>query len=309
MLYNYSQLVEKISKASGLSVEEVDRKVEAKCAKLSGLISKEGSAQIIASELGISFEKEKMKVNELGEGMKKVNVVGKIVKLNPIREYNKNGKSGKIGAMTIADDTGNIRMVLWDTNHISLFEEGKIKENDVVEISNGAIKNDELHLSGFSDIKLSKEIIDNVILERKVVDKKISELKSGDSAKVRAFIVQVFEPKFFEVCPQCNKKAVNAVCEAHGSIVPVKRSLLSIVIDDGSENIRAVLFSDQIKEIGLSEADLDNFEVFNVKKQELIGSEFFFNVNVRNNKLFNTMEVIINNTEKLNMETLISNLR
>src|SRR3989339_2231385 len=109
MLQNYQQIAEKISRASGLSIDEVDRRVEAKCAKLSGLISKEGAAQIIASELGISFEKEKIKVNELASGMKRVNIVGKIVKLNPVKEYNKNGKSGKIGSMTLADDTGNIR--------------------------------------------------------------------------------------------------------------------------------------------------------------------------------------------------------
>jgi len=211
--------------------------------------------------------------------------------------------------MTLADDTGNIRTVLWDTNHISLFEDSKIKENDFVEISNGAIRNDELHLSGFSDIKLSKDVIENVIVERKTVEKTIFELRSGDNAKVRAFIVQVFEPRFFEVCPECNKKAVNAHCETHGTIAPVKRALLSVVLDDGTENIRAVLFSDQLKLLGLEESELENFDKFIAKKQEIIGLEAYFTVSARNNKLFNTMEVIINNLEKLNMESLISNLR
>jgi len=40
---NYEKMVERIAKSSNLEKEEVQRKVEAKCAKLSGLISKEGA--------------------------------------------------------------------------------------------------------------------------------------------------------------------------------------------------------------------------------------------------------------------------
>ena len=96
MLQNYSQLVERISRSSGLSVADIERRIEAKRAKLSGLISKEGAAQVVASELGISFDKEKMKISELLTGMKKVNVIGKIISLFPIKEYNKNNKQVKL---------------------------------------------------------------------------------------------------------------------------------------------------------------------------------------------------------------------
>ena len=57
---NYLQLLEKIAKSSGLTKDDIDRKVEAKRAKLSGLVSKEGAAQIVAAELGINFEKERL---------------------------------------------------------------------------------------------------------------------------------------------------------------------------------------------------------------------------------------------------------
>jgi ssDNA-binding replication factor A large subunit len=298
-----------MARASGLTVEDVDRKVEAKCAKLSGLISKEGAAQIVASELGISFEKEKMKVSELVDGMKKVNMVGKIIDVQPIKEYNKNGRSGKIAAMTVADETGNIRTVLWDTNHIKLFEDGKIKHGDVVEIGNGMIRKDELHLSGFSDIKLSREVIDAVKTEKKVIEKKIADLKSGENVKLRSVIVQMFEPKFFEVCPECNKKAVNNSCEAHGTIVPVKRALISIVIDDGTENMKAVLFNEHIKLLGISDEELNNLEMFAKKKSEILGMEAIFSANVRNNKMFNTTELIINGIDKIELESLIQSLR
>jgi len=79
MIQNYPQLAERISKSSGKSVEDINRLVEAKRAKLSGLISREGAAQIVASELGINFDKEKIKINEIVTGINKVNVFGKII--------------------------------------------------------------------------------------------------------------------------------------------------------------------------------------------------------------------------------------
>ena len=71
---NYKKLLERISTSADVPVEELERKVEGKRAKLSGLISKEGAAQIIAAELGISFDNERMKISELVQGMKKANV-------------------------------------------------------------------------------------------------------------------------------------------------------------------------------------------------------------------------------------------
>ena len=56
---NYHQLVDFISKNSGLSNEDIERRIEAKQAKLAGLISKEGAAQVVAAELNINFDKQK----------------------------------------------------------------------------------------------------------------------------------------------------------------------------------------------------------------------------------------------------------
>ena len=91
-MQNYDLLVERIAKAAGLEKDDVERRVEAKKAKLSGLISKEGAAQIIAAELGINFEDQDLKISELMAGMRKVNVVGKVINLFPVREFEKNGR-------------------------------------------------------------------------------------------------------------------------------------------------------------------------------------------------------------------------
>src|SRR3989344_6115607 len=290
---NYEGLIEKIAIASGLSKEEIDRKVEAKCAKLSGLISKEGSAQIVASELGISFDKEKLKISEIVPGMKKVNLVGKIIEEPRINNFK----------------TNNIRLVLWDTKHIALFEEGRIKNGDVIEVSNVTIRNDEIHLGSFGDIKITSEVLGNVVKEKKISEKKIVDLKSGTNAKIRAFIVQMFEPKFFEICSECGKKAINNECLIHGKISPEKRALISLVLDDGSENMKAVMFQDGINKLGISKEELTNTELFVKKKQELLGKESFFSANIRNNAMFNTTEMIINDVENIELNSLIEGLR
>lgn len=304
MMQNYSQLVERISKASGLGKEDIERKIEAKRAKLSGLISKEGAAQIVAAELGISFEKQKLKVNELMQGMRRVNITGKIIKLFPVKSYKKEDREGKIGSMIIADETGNIRVVLWDTNHISLIESGQIKEGSVVEISNAGMRNSEIHLTGFSDIKISQEVIENVKTERVYNEKKIQELGKGESGRVRAFIVQAFPPRFFNVCPECSSSAKldgeNYLCAKHGRVMPVKRALLNVILDDGSENIRAVLFNEQMQKLGV------NAENFN--RDGLLGTEAFFSGSVRENKLFNNPEIFVSDIESIEVEKLIESL-
>ena len=182
MFGNYDKIVEKIAKHSGLKAEEVNRKIEAKRAKLSGLISQEGAAQIVAAELGINFENEKLKIEELLPGMRKVNTFGKIINLFPVRTFKERfggqlinygrytkihsplrtfktqkGDEGKVLNFVLADETSNIKVVLWDTNHISLIENGDVKEEDVVEITNGSMRENEMHLGSFSEFKKSNE--------------------------------------------------------------------------------------------------------------------------------------------------------
>lgn len=307
-MQNYTQLVERISRSSGLTIEDIERRIEAKRAKLSGLISKEGAAQIVASELGINFDKEKIKTSEMLDGMKKVNVIGKIIQMNRVIEYDKNGRHGKIGSFVLADETSNVRVVLWDTNHISLIEQGKIKENDMVEITNASVRNTELHLSGFSDIKLSNEKIDNVIEKRVINERKILELYPGEQANLRAVVVQLFEPRAFSVCPACSKKvSETGECSEHGKVTGEKRFLLSLVLDDGTETIRAVLFSEQIEKL-LSKEEIENSELFMKKREELLGKEMIFSGQARKSKIYDNLEFFVSDAVEVDIEKLIAEL-
>jgi replication factor A1 len=300
--------LEFISNSSGVPVLELEKRIEAKRAKLAGLISKEGALQVIAAELNINFDKQLIKISQILPGMRKINVIGKIISLNPIKQYNKNGKSGRIASFILADDTSNIRTVLWDENHIDLFSNGEIKENNVVDINNASLRNGELHLASFSEIKLSNQMLNNIVLEKVLMKKNIVSLQVNENVVVRAYIVQMFEPKFFYVCPQCKKK-VNDLneCFEHGKVVPEKRALLNFVIDDGTDCIRSVMFLDQIIKI-ISMGELETPDLFLIKKRELLGKELMISCMVRKNALYNTKELIVSDINNVDIDKLIAEL-
>lgn len=305
---NYSKLIERIAKASSLTVEDIDRKVEAKRAKLSGLISKEGAAQIIAAELGVNLEKEKLKIGELTQGMKRVHVVGKVIQIFPVRGYNKNGREGKVASLLLADDTSNIRVVFWDLNHIKLIEEGNIKEGQILEISNAAVRNGELHLSSFGDVKLSNEEVGEIVDGNVGKIVKLREIRVGQRLKTRAFIVQAFEPRYFEVCPECGKKVVDTQCLVHGSVEPEKRAVLTLLVDDGTESMRVAVFGEQITSLGIDNQDLFSPETFQEKKNFLLGQEKIFSGVARMNPFFNNVEISAELIEEVNVEHIIKEM-
>lgn len=306
---NYERILEKIAQAAKIEKEEVERKIEAKRAKLSGLISKEGAAQVVAAELGISFDNEILKIEELLPGMRKVNTFGKIVSVSPIRTFQtKKGEESKVVNLLLADETSNIKVVLWDTNLISLLEKGEISEGSSIEIGNGSMRDHELHLGSFSELKKSDKKFDSVKEEKVIHQKSIVDLKRGESAGIRGFIVQAFEPKFFYVCPECGKKANQEgegfVCAEHGKVPADKRAVVNVVVDDGTESIRAVLFHEKIPGLGI------NLEAEDLtgEKEKILGEEMIFSGNVRNNTYFNTPELMVDRVQKVDLDTLIKKL-
>lgn len=302
---NYEKILAKVSSISGIDSGEIERRVEAKRAKLSGLISKEGALQVIAAELGISFDNEKLKINELLPGMRKVNFSGKVITLYPIREYTtKSGDVGKVVNLIVADDTSNIKLVLWDTNHIGLIESGDVKEGTAIEVSSGSMRDNEVHLGSFAEFKVSSEKFDDVVTEKQIKKKTIEEFSPGESVKTRAFVVQAFEPRFFEVNSETGKKVTEE--ELAQGVPTEKRAILNVVIDDGTENIRAVMFHENVQKVGLN--SFDDLDKLSMQKEDLLGKEFYFIGNIRRNSYFNNYELGVNDVEQINVDKLVEGL-
>ena len=311
VMKNYDLLIDRIAKSAGLERDEVIRKVEAKKAKLSGLISREGAAQIIAAELGISFEDQDLKVSELMAGLRKVNIIGKVMRLFPVREFEKNDRKGKVANFVLADETGSTRVVLWDVNHIELIENESIKVGDVVEIRNGSTKGSEIHLSSFGELKKSDVVLDNIKDAPVASEESLDKVSQGMIIKIRGVVVQIFQPRFYSVCPVCNKKGMMDgdvfKCIEHGVVEKKDKAVLNFVLDDGTESIRVVMFSDQIASL-IPEDDLKNEEKALSFRNDFLGTEVCLNGRVNRNQLFNNLEIVVSSIEKVDVENLIKEL-
>src|SRR3989344_2662709 len=95
----------KIIMSRTISPGELDLKIKEKISELSGLISEEGAAHIIANELGVELfsGKEKLKIRELYVGMKNVSTVGKITRKFDVREFAKGDKIGKVASLIMGE--------------------------------------------------------------------------------------------------------------------------------------------------------------------------------------------------------------
>jgi hypothetical protein len=311
VMSNYERIIEKISKISNKEKSEIELLVETKRARLSGLISKEGAAQIVAAELGINFDNQRLKIEELLPGMKKVNVIGKIINIYPIKTFKtKKGDESKVVNLILADETSNIKVVLWDTKEIALIESGELIQGRSIEIINGTMRDNEIHLGSFSEIKILDLDLQNVKTDKNFKESKISDLKKGESVKIRAFITQCFDIKFFYVCSSCGKKVNQEgnsfLCQEHGKVSAEKRALVSLVLDDGTDSIRAVVFQENLEKLGFN--ILENQENLINNRQSILGKEFFFFGSVRENKLFNNLEMNIENIEEIDLDNLIKEL-
>ena len=156
-----SELRTKIISASGIEAEELDSKIKNKINELSGLISEEGAAHIIANELGINLVKEassKLKIKEIYAGMKNVTTVGKVVQKYPMREFAKGDSKGKVCSVIIGDETGTIRVVFWN-EQVDLVD--KLNEEDIVSVNDSYARenrNDrEIHLGQNGSIVINPE--------------------------------------------------------------------------------------------------------------------------------------------------------
>ncbi|NQU79780.1 hypothetical protein HQ545_08495 [Candidatus Woesearchaeota archaeon] len=311
----YEQIAEKIKEKSGISQEELDQRVKEKMDHLSGLISKDGAAHIIANELGVNAFEEisgKIKLNKLLPGMRSVEVVGKIMALYDIREFTTQRGNGKVGSFFIADESGRSRITCWNSATDKM---AGLKEGSIIKIKNGYAKENngkvELHLNDNSEIEINPagetvEVPDNMAVSD-MQRKKIAELAESDfNVEILGTIVQVFDPRFFEVCPQCGKRARQREdkfhCDQHQEVQPEYSYVMNAIIDDGTETIRTVLFRQQAEKfIGKPREAMLQYreekEKFEEVKTDLLGQMVKLGGRVNKNTMFDRLELMVNNVD------------
>jgi ssDNA-binding replication factor A large subunit len=186
-------LIQEMSTKSGKSPEEITSLVEAKIQKFSGLLTEQGATFMIQKELGIGAKEnyEQIEVGKLEEGMKGIEVKGSITSVFPVKEFDKNGKKGKLKSFILSDGTGEVRVTLWNdqVDKYDLTRESEVLLSNVLISKYNEKKQLTLGFNGRMEILNKKE----------ETFEKLSELKSGmNGINSVGRIIRKFPCKDFE---------------------------------------------------------------------------------------------------------------
>ncbi|PIN87766.1 hypothetical protein COV12_02065 [Candidatus Woesearchaeota archaeon CG10_big_fil_rev_8_21_14_0_10_32_24] len=320
-----SELKQKIAESGKISATELEIKIKSKISELSGLISEEGAAHIIANELGIQLTQsteEKLKIKDIYAGMKSVTTVGKVVRKFETREFAKGESMGKVCSLVLGDETSTIRVVFWN-EQVDLLEQ--VNEHDILIIKNAYVRENkggkEVHLGNNGEIEVNPEgvVIENVRQAMTTFARKsIEELQGGEEGvEILGTVVQVFDPRFFEVCSECNKRVRESAgaytCETHGEVKPLLSYVMNLVVDDGTGNIRGIFWKNQTNNLlNKEETDMgvykENPAKFEEVKTSLFGEQFKLMGRVKMNDMFNRLEFNVQMVEKADAQEEIARL-
>ncbi|WP_461865314.1 OB-fold nucleic acid binding domain-containing protein [Thermococcus sp.] len=260
------RIVERIKKETGMSLTEIEERIKELSTRHG--ISDHAAAAMLADELGISLEEAPplMHISDLVPGMRGINIVGRILRKYPLREYQKrDGSRGQVASLLIYDNTGKARIVLWDAQASKYYSE--LKVGDVIKVIDATVREGrtelpELHVNFRSRIIVNPE--DPRVEEIPPIESvrtynyqrvRISDLIGGERfIELRGTIAKLYRVTVYDACPQCRKKvdydaATDSwICVEHGVVEPIKITIVDFGIDDSTGYIRVTLFGDDAAE-------------------------------------------------------------
>ena len=155
-------------------LQRVDEKIEL----MSGLCDKKTAAMLVAHDLGVTDTgRDVTKIADITADMSTVNFIAKVMSVFPAREFNRNdGTIGKVGNVMVADETGSIRLTLWD-DKADLILTKSIIAGQTVQISGYA-------KDGYSGIEVNIGrngvlIETDDVVEATLKSQKITDIKDG----------------------------------------------------------------------------------------------------------------------------------
>ena len=320
-MLNFNEMIEELEKRTKLSEKKLREKIETKQEELSGLVSLEGAAHLVARELGIDLLKipsRPIKIKNLVTGMKNINLKARVIDITDVREFEKkDGSKGKVSNLIITDETGEIRIPLWDKQVDTIGD--NLRVGNVVEIKNANTRQNNfggIELVLLKDSKLEKIPDDSSIPDKPV--EKISKsfdriyLKTAREGhfEVRGNILDIFNINpIFMMCPECRTKVEKTddgyKCQNHNIVEPEKSLIITGILDDGTANIRAVFFRDNAKH--LTSLDIKSFEGLSQEesidliKEKILGNEYVIKGRIQRNKFFDSLEIIADSIEEIDV--------
>ncbi len=318
---DFEHLVSELENKSDLKKSDILNLVDNKYLEMKDLITKEGALYLIAKDIGVNLPEnsfERMPIKNVKLGMRNVNILGRIFRISKINEFIKsNGSTGRVANIFIGDSTGLMRVPLWD-EQVKLLEENTISVGYIIQVGNGIARENtfgevEISLGRFGSINVVEDFFElpsaeelskmsfNISPERA----DISDATSGGIFELKGTIAQVFRGNFlFEVCPLCNGKVENNRCIEHGDVTPAHALVISFILDDSTGDLRCVLFRESAEKIiGMTAEELFKLEIeerYQAISSKLLGREIILSGRVKKNKIFEKMEMMVNEFKDIN---------
>ena len=93
--------------------------VEQKAKEAKGFLTRASAARSVAAELGVESSevpfKRRISISSLVSGLTDVSVTGRVIAVRPLQKFTRlDGSEGKVRRLSLADKTGEMKVVLWD---------------------------------------------------------------------------------------------------------------------------------------------------------------------------------------------------
>ncbi|WP_174591746.1 OB-fold nucleic acid binding domain-containing protein [Methanocella conradii] len=234
-----------------VSLEEFSKMVEEKMDVMGGLCDEHTAALLVAHDLGVEGVNA-IKIKEITLDRKNVQFLGKVVEIFEPREFSRaDGSVGRVCNITVADETGEITVVLWD-ELADAVKTGDIKAGDVLRIS-GYVKEGQrgLEVSIGRGGGIVKDEGTKIAVKDPMV--KINEIRMGmGNVCVRGLVLSKQEPRSFS--------------RKDGSTGSVQ----GLMLGDETGKIRLTVWDNKLKDVeALSPGD--TIEVLHAYTRESLG--------------------------------------
>jgi replication factor A1 len=241
---SFDEMVERIlSSCPGVSRESVLEKLEVKRGKAGGLISDEALLRMIAAEFGCEILRgdttvHVLLVRDLIPGLNDISVVGRVVAVFSPRAFN-GSRKGQFASLLIADESGVLRVVLWN-DKASLTESGGVKVGEMVRFRHGYTRED---FGGNVEVHVG---------EKSVVEVNPADVNSKDYPSISKFTTKIDELSSVQKSRNVNLagtvKRLGSVSEFERSDSSVGK-VLRFVLSDGSGEIAVVVWNEKVDDV------------------------------------------------------------
>lgn len=176
------------------------------------VINDESAAMIVARELGVDLHqispKARQRIEDITEATRNIALTAKVSNIGTVRTFTRkdSGGEGRVASIMVTDETGTIRVVLWDDLTHVVSENG-ISIDDIIQVRGAYVKKGlgdtlELNMGRMGQIRVLEDYeIDELGIDfgdSSKLDQKIGDLKEGFfNVSLKVKIQRVFQLSTF----------------------------------------------------------------------------------------------------------------